>query len=390
MTLAVVIASPTEELLSFPAALSARAASDMLLLAVLSRPIGEKVSYEKAFYDLAVARGIRSHLLGRELGEDARLDTAALSEDLRNLFREYRVDEVYTHAIQGDKGHRYRADVAMSVWLATGGKSSYFRAKHTTRVSRTLHISPERVIDAYKDLLVFYGAENTISDVNIAPTENYTFHTWQEAKTAYYEISHGLEGVRRLVGEGDTDPWGYLGSAYALARAEDTLRLTKRGLSDIAAGVVWEVGPASGHITEQLLALKEVSRVEAIERFEEFRRCLNQRVVQTERLVVRQTDVRNIRIWNCAVALLVDCMDYYLTPLEQERVVLDAIKSGARVVLGGEASWASAFIGRLAFTKQLSVLDGVARPGSFEPIRQGFPVHVPRPPWAAYLLVPST
>ncbi|HKU75578.1 MAG TPA: hypothetical protein VJR02_16830 [Pyrinomonadaceae bacterium] len=384
---AVVVACPTEELLYFAATLSVFPPSEILLLSVLQSPPGEEErDYSEGFYSLCAERGHRSEMLRYKADVDGRLLPEPLSELLRGLLQRYEVGDVYTYAIQGDKGKRYRADVAMAVWLATNGKGSHFLAKHTIRVTDLLKMQPEKIVHIYDFLVRHYSVGISITDASINHIDVYTSHTAEEAKVAYYEISHGLEGVRRLTGEGDADPWGYRSSSYAEGRAIDTLRLVKSALRTSRSGTVWEVGPASGHITERLLCLPELTHISVIERFEEFRQCLVHHVGPTEKLTVRQDDMREIRFWDCDVAILVDCLDFYLSDEDQLEVVLRALTSGAQVVVGGEAVWASSFIKRLTERGSVATREHITRSGAFEPMRLGFSVHCPKPPWAAYLL----
>jgi hypothetical protein len=384
---AIVVACPTEELLYFPVALSTVTPSEILVLSAHSTPPGEPTcDYGEGFYKLSADSGYRSEILGHLDDEDGRLLPEPLSALLRTALQKYAVDDVYTYAIQGDKGKRYRADVAMAVWLATNGNRCHFLAKHTTRITGLLQMQPERVVHVFDSLLRYYLVEASTAETSIQHTETYTSHSFEEARVAYYEISHGLEGARRLTAEGDSDPWGYRSSAYAEGRATDTLRLVQLALRTSQTGVVWEIGPASGHVTERLLSLPQVSHVDAIERFNEFRQCLIRHVGQSDKLTVRREDMREVRVWDCDVAILVDCLDSYLTDQDQFEVVSSALSSGVQVIVGGEASWASSFVERLVEKSDIITRGKVTRPGAFEPMRFGFPVHCPRPAWAAYLL----
>lgn len=384
---AIVVACPTEELLYFPVALSAVTPSEVLLLSVLPTSPGEpERDHSEGFYRLSTDSGYRSEILSHKANQDGRLLPEPLSDLLRTMLQKYEVEDVYTYAIQGDKGKRYRADVAMAVWLAMNGNRCHFLAKHTTRVTNLLQMQPEKTVHICDSLLRYYFVEASFADATIQHTEAYTSHTLEEAKVAYYEISHGLEGARRLTGEGDPDPWGYRNSTYAEGRATDTLRLVKIALRTRQGGIVWEVGPASGHITERLLSLPQVSHVSAIERFNEFRQCLIRHLGVSEKLTVQQEDMREIRIWGCDVAILVDCLDSYLTDHDQFEVVLSALSSGAQVIVGGDTIWVSSFVELLTKKGDIVARGKVTRPGAFEPIRFGFPVHCPRPAWAAYLL----
>jgi len=387
---AIIIACPTEELLYFPAALSTAPPTEVLLLSVLSSPPGAAgIDHSKGLFDFSAERGFVSENLRQRCGRDGRLLPEPLSELFREVLQKYGVGEVYTYAIQGDKGRRYRADVAMAVWLATQGRRANFIAKHTTRITQAMHMPPETVVSVHDSLVRHYLVDTVVADTSISHAEIYTSHTYEEAKTAYYELSHGLEGVKRLAGEGDPDPWGYRYSDYARGRCTDTLWLVEQALGAAEGRIVWEIGPGSGHITERLLSSPQVDHVTAVERYEEFRQCLLHHLGTSEKLSVRQEDMREIGQWECDVAVLVDCLDFYLSEQEQQHVVLHALSSGTRVIVGGEAVWASTFVERLTAEGGVIINKEVSRPGAFEPIRLGFPIHCYRPAWAAYLLSTS-
>jgi hypothetical protein len=123
-----------------------------------------------------------------------------------------------------------------------------------------------------------------------------------------------------------------------------------------------------------------------VECADEFNDVFNHRIAPDARLKRRTADVRDISPWDCDVAVLVDCLDFYLSPSEQSSIVTSVVHSGSALILGGESAWTADLVTRMSRNGSLAVQAVERGPGAFEPLRQGHAVHCPRPAWAAFLL----